>query len=635
MRRYLILFLLLFSSSNSLSAIDDYNLVLASGQSLSIGHTDQDLNPIIFPNEVNPNNVFLFNGVRTTAPRYYQRLVENDVRFLEPLKDVTRQTHAYSMFKMLEYLYALENKPFPKFVYAPHGRGGQKISKLEYGTEPFENGLTMLRAAERLAAQSGESFNVPFITWIHGESNANSNLQDYKQKLSKLYNAYNNKIQTTTSKTRNPILFMDQTGVSYGHDIAISLWEFANDHEAASLVMPKYFLNRNYFNRPDERTHLNTKGYILQGEYFAKAIFSTFESNKKWKPLQPESLEIANNKAFVKLHVPEGSLTIDTQTLPEAPGYGLKYISPNNIEYIPQVSIQGDTLILEFNTTLEVGGEIDSGFTLDDRYNTANQKTPVTNIRDTSTLISSVDQQPLHNWLVQFSIEITPQTPGMSSSVNPSGNSIWHDGDIVADMSEPYSIIGGSYNNRDLNYALYRVSFDAEIESGTPIFYIGDSSIPITKEGENSFVAIVCEPTEDMVSVVSTQTMFTGAMQSISLKPILSETNFDQYDVEELGDNIWPNNVTVENYEADDFVVTGDYFIKTKLQYPIYLLEYEVQVNEGSAYINIGDFHKSINDTGVFYSRVPICKPEFGRLRFSSGKSGFSGKISNIEIEPI
>ena len=138
-----------------------------------------------------------------------------------------------------------------------------------------------------------------------------------------------------------------------------------------------------------------------------------------------------------------------------------------------------------------------------------------------------------------------------------------------------------------------------------------------------------------MVSVVSTQTMFTGAMQSISLKPILSETNFDQYDVEELGDNIWPNNVTVENYEADDFVVTGDYFIKTKLQYPIYLLEYEVQVNEGSAYINIGDFHKSINDTGVFYSRVPICKPEFGRLRFSSGKSGFSGKISNIEIEPI
>lgn len=168
MRRYLILFLLLFISSNSLAAIDDYNLVLASGQSLSIGHTDQDLNPIIFPNEVNPNKVFLFNGVRTTAPRYYQRLVESDVRFLEPLKDVTRQTHAYSMFKMLEYLYSIENKPFPKFVYAPHGRGGQKISKLEYGTEPFENGLTMLRAGERLAAQSGESFNVPFITWIHG-----------------------------------------------------------------------------------------------------------------------------------------------------------------------------------------------------------------------------------------------------------------------------------------------------------------------------------------------------------------------------------------------------------------------------------------------------------------------------------
>ncbi|WP_350314824.1 hypothetical protein [Pseudoalteromonas sp. TB43-MNA-CIBAN-0091] len=635
MRRYLILFLLLLSSSNSLGAIDDYNLVLSSGQSLSIGHTDQDINPIIFLDEVNPNKVFLFNGVRATAPRYYQRLVENDVRFLEPLKDITRQTHAYSMFKMLEYLYSLENKPFPKFVYAPHGRGGQKISKLEYGTEPFENGLTMLRAGERLATQSGESFNVPFITWIHGESNANSNLQEYKQKLSKLYNAYKNKVQTTSSKTRNPILFMDQTGVSYGHDIAISLWEFANDNETVSLVMPKYFLNRNYFNRPDERTHLNAKGYILQGEYFAKAIFSTFELNKKWKPLQPESLRIKNNKAFVELHVPEGNLTIDTQTLPLAPGYGLKYISPDNIEYIPQVSIQGNSLVLEFNTALEVGGKIDSGFTLDDRQNTANKKTPVTNIRDTSEIISSVDQQPLHNWLVQFSLEITPQTPGMSFSVNTSGYNIWNDGDIVADMSEPFSIIGGSYNNINLNYALYRVSFDAEIESGTPIFNIGDSSISITKEGKNSFVAIICEPNQDMVSVVSTQTMFTGAMKSISLKPILSETNFHQDSIEELGDNIWPNNVTVENYEADDFSVTGEYFIKTKLQYPIYLLEYKVEIDQGSAYINIGDFHKSINDSGIFHTRVPICKPKYGRLRFSAGKIGFSGKITNIEIEPI
>jgi hypothetical protein len=633
MRYYL--FLLLLSSFNSVGAIDDYNLVLSSGQSLSIGHTSQDMNPIIFQDEVNPNKVFLFNGVRTTAPRFDQSLVESDVRFLEPLKDLTRQTHAYSMFEMLEYLYSLENKPFPKFVYAPHGRGGQKISKLEYGTEPFENGLTMLRAGERLAFESGENFNVPFITWIHGESNANSNLQEYKQKLSKLYNAYKNKVQTTSSKTRNPILFMDQTGVSYGHDIAISSWEFANDNETVSLVMPKYFLNRNYFNRSDERTHLNAKGYILQGEYFAKAIFTTFELNKKWKPLQPEFLRIENNKAFVTLHVPEGDLVIDTQALPEAPGYGLKYISPSNIEYIPQVSIQGNSLVLEFNTTIEVGGKIDSGFTLDDRQNTANQKTPVTNIRDTSEFISFVDQQPLHNWLVQFSIEITPQTPGMSSAVNTSGYNIWDGGDIVVDIPEPYSIIGGNYNNRNLNYALYRVSFDAEIKSGIPILNIGDSIIPITEEGRNSFVAIICEPNQDMVSVVSTQTTFTGAMQSISLKPILSETNFYHNSIDELGDNIWPSNVTVENYEADKFSITGDYFIKTKLRYPIYLLEYKVEIDEGSAYINIGDFHKKINNSGIFHTRVPTCKPEYGRLRFSTGKTGFSGKINNIEIKPI
>ncbi|CAM4243528.1 sialate O-acetylesterase [Pseudoalteromonas ostreae] len=635
MKHYLILFLLLLSSFNSLGAIEDYNLVLSSGQSLSIGHTDQNLNPIIFPNAVNPEKVFLFNGVRTSAPQYNQKLVANDVSFLEPLKDITRQTHAYSMFNMLEYLYEVEKKPFPKFIYAPHARGGQKISNLEYGTEPFENGLTMLRAGEKLAAQNNENFNVPFITWIHGESNANSNLQEYKQKLGKLYNAYKNKIQATSSITRSPILFIDQTGVSYGHEMAVALWQFVKDNDSFSLVMPKYFLNRNYFNKADDRTHLNAKGYILQGEYFAKAIFSSFVLNKKWKPLQPESLKIDGNKAFLTLHVPEGNLTIDTQTLPEAPGFGLKYISPDNIEFIPQVTVQGNSLMLEFNTLIEVGGKIDSGFTLDDRYNTANQKTPVTNIRDTSELISSIDQLRLHNWLVQFSIEITPQTLGMSSSVNPSGNSIWNDGDIVSNMSAPFTIIGGSYNDESLDYALYRVSFDVEIESGYPILNIGDSTIPITKKGKNSFVAIVCEPTQDMVSIVSTQTMFTGSMHSISLKPILSETNFDQYRVEDLGENIWPNNVTIDNFEMDELSVTGDYFIKTKLQYPIYLLEYEIEIGEGTAYINIGDFHKSINDTGVFYSRVPICIPEFGRLRFSAGKFGFSGKVSNIEIEPI
>ena len=110
----------------------------------------------------------------------------------------------------------------------------------------------------------------------------------------------------------------------------------------------------------------------------------------------------------------------------------------------------------------------------------------------------------------------------MSAAINTRGYNIWDGGDIVVDIPEPYSIIGGNYNNRNLNYALYRVSFDAEIKSGIPILNIGDSIIPITKEGRNSFVAIICEPNQDMVSVVSTQTTFTGAMQSISLKPILS-----------------------------------------------------------------------------------------------------------------
>ncbi|MCE2572806.1 hypothetical protein [Motilimonas eburnea] len=636
MKNKLLLSLCLVTPFGFAAGVSDYNLVLAAGQSLSVGHTNVELNPQINYGPVNKDKVFLFTGVRAIGPYSNQKLSSSDVTSLVPLEEKTRETHAYAMFAKLEKLYKLNNLDFPKFVYAPHARGGKKIIDLAYGTEPFQNGETMISAAENLTAASGEQFNVPFMTWIHGESNAKTNPEEYKTDLRKLHNSYKQVVSNTSSETKTPLLFMDQTGVSYGHDIAIASWEFANDYQEAVLVTPKYHLNRLYYNSNTDRTHLNPKGYILQGEYFAKAIYSTLVQNKRWKPLQPESIYVNNNEVSITMHVPEGNMVIDTSTLPEAPGYGFRYITVDNRELIPSVSIDKKTIKLVFNEKIEVGGRIDAGFTANDRSLTGNQKTPLTNIRDTSSVLSSIDDTPLHNWMVQFAFDVTAITPGMANNIDvPHASNIWTFGDLSANNVAPFKLLAGNYEKNNFESALYRVSFKANVREGVALFSIGDKSYPVQESGEYTFVTNLCEPSRERLAVLNSYKNFSGVLHNIQLKPIYLGTSLNGSNESVVGSNIWPNSIDITNFESDPYSLIGGSHLKAGLTHSLYLLSYDASVDTGEALINVGDYQHRVNSTGLFTDIVPVCNPSYSRLRFQSGRLGFTGTILDINVTEI
>ncbi len=625
----------LVSSISCAGGISDYNLILSAGQSLSIGHTNNEINPAINDQVLDAEKIFLFNGVRAIGPQYNQAISNSDVTDLVPFIEITRQTHAYSMLATLSDFYTLNDKESPKFIYAPHARGGKKIKDLSVGSEPFENGHKMISAGELVAANAGEVFNVPFITWIHGESNANSNKAEYKNDLRKLHNAYKKIINTANSLTKNPLLFMDQTGVSYGHDIAVTSWEYARDNKEAILVAPKYLLNRLNYSSDTDRTHLNTQGYIKQGEYFAKAIYQTYEMKKQWKPLEPINVTVSGSKVIIEMNIPEGKMVVDTQTLPEAPGYGFQYILPASKEVIiPKVSIDGDNLILDIGQPVEVGGIIDAGFTLDDRETTGNQKTPVTNIRDTSKFMSSVDHEPLHNWMVQFSWTITATTSGVLKQGGNKGVNIWSNGDIGAVDVEPFVLLGGGYDKFGFQSGLYKVTLETTVKKGSSQLLLGDNVYAINETGVYTFAALLCEPKRGRLAVINSYDGFNGSISKLKLKPILTNTNLTSSDGV-LGKNIWPQTKPIESVQSEEFALIGGDFIETELSHSTYMLSYTAHVNSGMAYINIGDTQIRVTESGAHTLVVPTCKPNYSRLRISSGESGFTGIVSNVYIEAL
>eukprot|EP00493_Phyllostaurus_siculus_P025845 UN26190 len=73
------------------------------------------------------------------------------------------------------------------WIVAPHGRGGRKIIELNKGTEPYENGLVMARAAADAATSLNKTLDLPFFTFIQGESDVGGDAEVYKSELVAYY----------------------------------------------------------------------------------------------------------------------------------------------------------------------------------------------------------------------------------------------------------------------------------------------------------------------------------------------------------------------------------------------------------------------------------------------------------------
>ncbi|MGI2179412.1 hypothetical protein [Shewanella frigidimarina] len=378
--------------SNALSASTDYlqqklnqasekklNYYTGSGQSLHVGETDVSNVRI---NSETLDGVKLFNGVPAIAPGFTQVLTEADVASVIPFVQTSRETHIYSMISRLR------SKVGGTWLVANHARGAKKIEELTVGTDPYNNGLTMLAAANAAATSLGlDGCVAPFTTFLHGEANIADDLSrnGYQYEMN-AYEASIGKALFTHFGGNVVPMFTTQIGSSGSINFAGNELDISNVHPSVFCAGPNWPLERMYNSTSSDYTHLNATGYTILGEMLAASIEQVvYRENVGYKPLQPKSVKVSGNTVAIEFHVPKGSLVVDTTTFVEAPLLGIGiYHSSGYSRSVGRWAVSGNTVTLSVDMLglpIVAGAYLLGGNTLTDRGSTNGVNVPLINLR--------------------------------------------------------------------------------------------------------------------------------------------------------------------------------------------------------------------------------------------------------------
>lgn len=451
-----------------------FNYVPVHGQSLSVGDYGY---PLIHSIPHFGGRVKLFNGVGTNGPGYEKKLSLQQLSYLVDFREGPKETHAWAFFKVLDSLGFLDGT----WLYSPSGVGGKKISELTHVIDDqgwgWGNVDLQMRSARGLMP-SGMKFHIPFALWIHGEADSGSrDFSEYKSDLRNYHDRLLNHAASFGNKHPFPIFF-DQPGKAASLDVANALWEYSKEYSGSYLVGPKYWLNRLYFG-DEKKLHLNAYGYMLQGDLFGSVVSEYLKHGDKWAPLSPRNIQVLPNKVGVKIdfHVPRnGSLVVDTVTLPEAPGYGMQLKTAGRTINPIETIVDGNSVIWNFSEPVTVKSELRFGESLDDRMLNGGVKLPCTNLRSNVPLKSQFSGIDFYDWAVLFSAK------NIAGALNPDVDNLWVYGDWSGEML-PYDkskISKGTFHAAWLDgVRRVRVSGDVVSKRGAAFIWVGDARVPL------------------------------------------------------------------------------------------------------------------------------------------------------------
>lgn len=380
-------------------------LVLVSGQSLSIGTMTQASQPPYPSQPELPSRIKTFNAIPPTGLGNVVATDANTSSLIQ-YQELTGTlgasgyyTHGVGFFKWLNG----KDDASQQWVWAGAGVGGATITQVDSGGAyaSYANEQKFLQRIKLLDAST-----VPTaILFSQGESNYTDTTMDaYYAKLV-TYKANQLSAVTAQFPSATPYFLIDQCGDGLASIRVHHAQANAHRNGLATLVGPKYWLNRLYPNvMTTEQLHLNVNGYTYQGEMFGRAL-EKMVSDGSFSPCIITSIAYSNPTTIVlTCNVPNGgSLVIDTTTLPAVPGYGISLQKPTLDELIPtSVTVSGNQITCVFAETVYPDFRFKIGYTATDKTNDGTPSgnyMPMTNIRGSVANTSPSGLAAWYDWL--------------------------------------------------------------------------------------------------------------------------------------------------------------------------------------------------------------------------------------------
>jgi hypothetical protein len=284
-----------------------------------------------------------------------QRLTRLSEPVYSALEPNMRESHVSSMGMMFGS-FAGSGNGRHAYVFSSHGVGGIHFAALQKGgsSGSYEDIVTSVSLVREAAERAGARVEVPYLAFIHGESDAILKLAPYYGINLRAYAAgLNGDIPRITAQdgpvrmvisqvSGGPESYLSNGTWDYLWMVKLYQWLTSESNGNVVLAGPTYQIP---LASGDLQLHFSTEGYRMLGEMMGKAMSYMTKTGKKWIPLSPRSVTTASGKVVISFHVPVGPLRWDESL--DAPNRGFELFDEAGPVGLKSVSLENDSVELE------------------------------------------------------------------------------------------------------------------------------------------------------------------------------------------------------------------------------------------------------------------------------------------------
>lgn len=289
---------------------------------------------------------------------------------------------------------------------------GTGIAGLNKGTATYNDMVADVTAARDLAGTANQSAAVQAALWYQGEADqANTG---YQAALIQLKNDRNTDLLALTKQPNRIPMLITQLAGSNNSGVPV----VAAAQLAAALADPEIVLvGPMYYIPYEDAVHPTDLGARWFGQMVGKVLHRVVYRGEVWEPLRPLSAKVYGaNNIIVRLKVPFGPVVLDTTTVPASTDYGFVVRDGSGVVPISSIAVVGGSAVrlalgrpLSGSATIEYAWRdhpTDGG---NGNYAGNGVHAIRGNFRDSDPTVAAYGSSfPLWNWLVRFSIAVTP-----------------------------------------------------------------------------------------------------------------------------------------------------------------------------------------------------------------------------------